>query len=60
MGTGYLALRAVAARLSQPLMFSTSAAGLEVFASVAVYSTFTLISSLRAVRIEPLVALRAA
>jgi putative ABC transport system permease protein len=59
MGTGYLALRAVAARLSQPLMFSTSAAGLEVFVSVAVYSTFTLISSLRAVRIEPLVALRA-
>jgi putative ABC transport system permease protein len=59
MGTGFLALRAVAARLSQPLMFSTSAAGLEVFVSVAVYSTFTLISSLRAVRIEPLVALRA-
>jgi putative ABC transport system permease protein len=59
MGTGYLALRAVAARLSQPLMFSTSAARLEVFVSVAVYSTFTLISSLRAIRIEPLVALRA-
>jgi len=59
MGTGYLVLRSVDARLSQPLMLSTSAAGLEVFVSVAVYSTFTLISSLRAIRIEPLVALRA-
>ncbi|WP_353072146.1 ABC transporter permease [Tunturiibacter gelidoferens] len=59
MGTGYLVLRSVDARLIQPLMFSTLAAGLEVFVSVAVYSTFTLISSLRAVRIELLVALHA-
>jgi len=59
METGYLVLRTIAVRLNQPLMFSTSAAGLEVFVSVALYSTFTLISSFRAIRIEPLVALRA-
>ncbi len=57
--TGYLVLRAIAARLNQPLMFSTSAAGLELFVPVALYSTFTLISSFRAIRIQPLVALRA-
>jgi putative ABC transport system permease protein len=59
MALGYFALRIIGARLSQPLIFSTSAAIGEVFTSVALYSTFTLISSLRAIRIEPLVALRA-
>jgi putative ABC transport system permease protein len=59
MGTGYLALCVVAAQLRQPLIFSTSAAGLEVLLSVALYSTFTLMSSLGAIRIAPLVALRA-
>jgi putative ABC transport system permease protein len=59
LGVGYLALRVVAARLQQPLMFSTSAAGLEVLFSLILYSTFTLISSLGAIRIEPSVALRA-
>jgi len=59
MATGYLVLRAIAARLNQPLMFSMAAAGLELFLSVALYSTFTLTSSFRAIRIEPLVALRA-
>jgi putative ABC transport system permease protein len=59
MGIGHLALRAVAARLGQPLIFSTSTAGLEVLLSLTLYSTFTLISSLRAIRIEPSIALHA-
>ncbi len=59
LGIGYLTLRVVAARLKQPLMFSTSAAGFELLLSLTLYSTFTLISSLGAIRIEPLVALRA-
>ena len=58
MALGYFALRVLGARLSQPLIFSTSAAIVEVFSSVALYSTFIFISSLRAIRIEPLVALR--
>ena len=59
MGTGYLSLRILAARLYQPLIVSTSLAIGEFFVSIALYSMFTLISSLRAVRIEPLVALHA-
>ncbi len=59
MVVGYLVLSAVAARFDQPIIFSALAAGLEAFVSVALYTTFTLISSLRAIRIEPLVALRA-
>jgi putative ABC transport system permease protein len=59
MAIDYFTLRLIDARLYQPLIFSMSEGIGEVFASVALYSTFTLISSLRAVRIEPLVALRA-
>jgi ABC-type antimicrobial peptide transport system permease subunit len=59
MGIGHLALRAVTARLNLPLIFSTSAAGVEVLLSLTLYSTFTLISSLRAIRIEPSIALHA-
>jgi putative ABC transport system permease protein len=56
---GNIALRAIGARLSQPFVFSTTASLFEVLASVTLYSTFTFISSLRAIRIQPLVALRA-
>jgi putative ABC transport system permease protein len=56
---GNIALRTIDARLSQPLVFSATAAFGEVLASVMLYSTFTFISSLRAIRIRPLVALRA-
>jgi putative ABC transport system permease protein len=56
---GYFALRVMDARLKQPFVFSTSGAVGEVLASVTLYSGFTLISIVRAVRIEPLVALRA-
>jgi putative ABC transport system permease protein len=56
---GNLALRTIDSRLNQPLVFSETAALGEVLASVMLYSTFTFISSLRAIRIQPLVALRA-
>jgi putative ABC transport system permease protein len=56
---GQIALRAIDARLSQPFIFSTPVALGEVLASMTLYSAFTLISSLRAIRIQPLVALRA-
>jgi len=56
---GNLALRVIDARLNQPFLFSTRASLVEVLASMLLYSTFTFISSLRAVRIQPLVALRA-
>jgi ABC-type antimicrobial peptide transport system permease subunit len=59
MGTGYLLLRILAARLSQPLIVFTSVTLGEFFVSVALYSMLTLISSLRVIRIKPLVALRA-
>lgn len=56
---GYIALRAIDARLHQPFLFSTTASLVEVLASMMLYSTFTFISSLRAIRVQPLVALRA-
>lgn len=56
---GNIALRALDARLSQPFLFSTTASLFEVLASTMLYSTFTFVSSLRAIRIQPLVALRA-
>jgi putative ABC transport system permease protein len=59
LATGYLSLRILAARLCQPLIVSLSLAMDEFFFSVTLYSMFTLISSLRAIRIKPLVALRA-
>jgi putative ABC transport system permease protein len=54
-----IALRAIDARLSQPFLFSTTASFVEVLSSMVLYSTFTFISSLRAIRIQPLVALHA-
>ena len=57
--TGDIALRIIDARLGQPFLFSTTASLAEVMVSMALYSAFTLISSLRAIRIQPLVALRA-
>ena len=59
LGTGYLSLRILAARLCQPLIVCLSLTMDEFFFSVTLYSMFTLISSLRAIRIKPLVALRA-
>jgi putative ABC transport system permease protein len=56
---GNIAGRAIGARLSQPFVFSTTASLFEVLASITLFSSFTLISSLRATRIQPLVALRA-
>jgi putative ABC transport system permease protein len=54
----YAALRFIDGRVQQPFLFSATDAFLEAFRSIALYSAFTLISSLRAVRIQPLVALR--
>jgi len=51
MGTGYLSLHILAARLGQALIVSTSLAIGEIFVSIALYLMFTLISSLRAIRI---------
>jgi putative ABC transport system permease protein len=56
---GNIALRAIDARLDQPFLFSTIASLVEVVLSMIIYSTFTFISSLRAIRVQPLVALRA-
>jgi putative ABC transport system permease protein len=56
---GSFALRALDARLSQPFVFSTAGSLVGVTVSILIYSTFTFSSSLRAVRIPPLVALRA-
>jgi putative ABC transport system permease protein len=56
---GSIALRAIDARLSQPFLFSTTASLVEVILSMILYSTFTFISSLRAIRTQPFVALRA-
>lgn len=54
---GNIALRAIDARLSQPFLFSGNPSLFEVMVSMIIYSTFTFISSLRAIRIQPLVAL---
>lgn len=56
---GHIALRTIDTRLNQPFLFSTTASLVEVMVSMILYSAFTLISSLRAIRIQPLVALRA-
>lgn len=55
----YLALRIIDERIRQPFLFSGSATLGEVLGSLALYSTFTLVSSIRAIRIPPLLALRA-
>jgi putative ABC transport system permease protein len=56
---GNFALLVVDSRLDQPFLFSTTASLVEVFSSMILCSTFIFISSLRAVCIEPLIALRA-
>jgi putative ABC transport system permease protein len=56
---GNIALRVIDVRLSQPFVFSALTSFVEVMVSMIIYSTFTFISSLRAIRIQPLVALRA-
>jgi putative ABC transport system permease protein len=58
IAAGNIALRAIDARLSQPFLFSIGAALAEVVTALMLYSSFTLISSLKAIRIQPLVALR--
>lgn len=55
---GNVALRVIDARLGQPFLFSTKTSLFEVMISTVLYSSFTFISSLRAIRIQPLVALR--
>jgi putative ABC transport system permease protein len=54
----YAALRVIDERVSQPFSFSATDALLEALTSIALYSAFALISSLRAIRIRPLAALR--
>jgi ABC-type antimicrobial peptide transport system permease subunit len=58
VGLSYTALQVIDMRVQQPFLFSSTAAILEASASITLYSAFTLISSLRAIRIQPLVALR--
>ena len=54
----YTALRFIDGRVAQAFLFSATDPFLEALASIALYSAFSLISSLRAIRIQPLVALR--
>jgi putative ABC transport system permease protein len=58
VAVAYVALRFIDGRVAQPFLFSATDASLEAFTSSALYSTFALISSLRAIRIRPMVALR--
>lgn len=59
IAVGNVALRVIDARLSQPFLFSATETIAEVIVGMIIYFTFTFISSLRAIRIQPLVALRA-
>jgi putative ABC transport system permease protein len=54
----YLALSLVDARVMQPLIFSPGAAFAEALGSITLYAAFALLSSLRAIQIQPMVALR--
>ncbi len=54
----YVALRVIDTRVQQPFLFSSTGALLEAAVSITLYSAFTLISSVRAIRIQPMVALR--
>jgi ABC-type antimicrobial peptide transport system permease subunit len=54
----YLVLCLVDARVMQPLIFSPTAAFSEALGSIALYAAFALLSSLRAIQIQPMVALR--
>ena len=58
IAVAYVALRFIDERVPQPFLFSATDAFLEAFRSIALYSAFALISSFRAIRIQPLVALR--
>jgi putative ABC transport system permease protein len=58
VAVAYIALRFIDARIQQPFLFSATAVSREAFISITLYSAFTLISSFRAIRIQPLVALR--
>jgi hypothetical protein len=42
----------------QPLIFSPGAAFAEALGSITLYAAFALLSSLRAIQIQPMVALR--
>lgn len=57
LGLSYVALRIIDNRVAQPFVFSPGIAAVEATLSVLLYSTFALLSSLRAIGIEPLVAL---
>jgi len=59
IAVSYISLRIIDQRIHQPFLFSAVAAFAEVIGALALYATFTLISSLRAIRIRPLLALRA-
>jgi putative ABC transport system permease protein len=54
----YAGLQVIDGRAHQPFLFSPADAFLEALTSIGLYSAFSLISSLRAIRIQPLVALR--
>ncbi len=55
---GYLSLRVVDARASQPFLFSITAAAVEALGSMALYSGFTAVSGTRATYIDPVGAFR--
>jgi putative ABC transport system permease protein len=59
VAVAYVALRFIDGRVPQPFLFSATDAFLEALISIGLYSAFALISSFRAIRIQPLVALRA-
>jgi putative ABC transport system permease protein len=59
LAISYIVLRMIDNRIGQPFIFSTRPVLGEVLISMALYAVFTLVSSLRAIRIEPMVALRA-
>ncbi|MEO8727444.1 MAG: ABC transporter permease [Acidobacteriaceae bacterium] len=56
---GNIALRMIDARTHQPFVFSLEAALAEALLLVLLYALFTLGASLRSIRVQPLVALRA-
>jgi putative ABC transport system permease protein len=54
---GYFVLQIIDRRMNQPFLFSMHASTMEVLLSISLYALFILISGLRAVRVEPMVAL---
>jgi putative ABC transport system permease protein len=59
LAISYIALRIIDNRIGQPLMLSTRAVFDGLLVSMTLYVVFTLVSSFRAIRIEPSVSLRA-